>query len=542
VGDFNRDGIPDLAVVNSSPSNLVTVLLGNANGTIRSAVSYQVGTRPSSVVVGDFNRDGRLDLAVSNAGDNTVSVLLGTGDGNFFLPAITSASGLAQPGALAVEDFDQDGQLDLAVVNQGNNTVSVLLGNGDGTFQVAGNYPTGLGTDAVAVGDFNRDGNIDLAVGNGLGTVNILLGNGDGTFRSTVNIATGLTAQSVAVGDFNGDGIPDLALSGFAGSPPNLSGGVSVLLGKGDGTFQAASSYNVGQTASSLAVGDFNGDGHSDLAIADQTGFVWVLLGNGDGTFRYPPVPYAAGRTLTSLTVGDFNRDGLPDIAATDLVDASVNILLNGAGSHTVVAPPGNASVFGQPVTFTATVTAALAGAGTPSGSVTFFDGATVLGSATLDAGGHARLTTAALVRGDHAITAVYSGDANFIRSAAAAVVQQIADQPVADVTALVAVSTGALHHHRRHAWQTVTLTNQGGRALEGPLTLVLARLGKGVRLVNLSGRTHIHTPTGSPFEDVLAGGVFEPGATVTVMLLFQVSPGSRPHYLLRVLTGVGAR
>src|SRR5262249_5056131 len=159
-------------------------------------------------------------------------------------------------------------------------------------------------------------------------------------------------------------------------------------------------------------VGDFNGDGRPDLAVADQLGdTVSVLLGKGDGSFAFPPAVYPAGQSPSALAAGDFNGDGLPDLAVANRYAGTVSVLLNGAGTRAAFASSAGPTVFGQPVTFTATVTPTLAGAGTPSGRVTFFDGATALGSAPLDAGGHARLTTAALAPGGHAITATYGGD-----------------------------------------------------------------------------------------------------------------------------------
>ena len=182
--------------------------------------------------------------------------------------------------SVAVGDFNGDGPADLAVADAGGGRVSVLLGNGDGTFQTAVNYFTAPGSFplSVAVGDFNTDGHPDLAVANDDGTVSVLLGNGDGTFQASVQYVTGAPADSVAVGDFNGDGHPDLA-------PWRHVARVSVLLGIGDGTFPASVKYAAGASPDSVGVGVFNRDGHADLAVAnDSSGNVSVLLGNGDGS------------------------------------------------------------------------------------------------------------------------------------------------------------------------------------------------------------------------------------------------------------------
>src|SRR6267378_2390981 len=184
VGDFNGDGKADLAVVNFGDWN-VYVLLGNGDGTFQAARSVYFapgGGFPWSIAAGDFNRDGKLDLAVSNYGDNSLSVLLGNGDGTFQAP-LTSPVG-TNPAQVTVGDFNGDGKLDLAVSSVANNTVAVLLGNGDGTFRPAPSLTVGNGPAGVAVGDFNGDGKQDLAVANlNDNTLSVLLGNGDGTFQ-----------------------------------------------------------------------------------------------------------------------------------------------------------------------------------------------------------------------------------------------------------------------------------------------------------------------------------------------------------------------
>ena len=343
VGDFNGDGVQDLAAANSS-STTVSVLLGNGDGTFPATPAFAVGINPESVAVGDFNRDDRLDLAVANAGSNTVSVLMGNGDGTFQAEQTHDAG--AGPTSVAVGDFNRDGNLDLVVANYGSNdyhavtvatTVSVLLGNGDGTFGAAQTFEAGSGPNAVVVGEFNGDGIQDLAVadygpdGQRGTTVSVLLGYGDGTFKTAQAFEAGNGASSVAVGDFNRDGVQDLAVSNANDNT------VSVLLGNGDGTFQAARRFGVGAFPWFVVVGDFNGDQVPDLAVSDHLDdAVSVLLGNGDGSFQ-PPLTFATGWNPAGIAVGDFNADGNQDLAVANGFSTTVSVLA-GRGDGTFLA------------------------------------------------------------------------------------------------------------------------------------------------------------------------------------------------------------
>jgi len=366
VGDFNRDGVPDVAVANYG-SNTVSVLLGNGDGTFQPALTLAADANPEFVAVSDFNRDGVPDLVVACSGSNSVSVFLGNGDGTF-QPARNFAANGGQ--SVAVGDFNGDGVQDLAVADYnlnnvpGSDTVSVLLGNGGGTFQPARTFATaGMNPVTVAVGDFNGDGRPDLAVTNSAntssgavpGNVSVLLGNGDGTFQPARTLNVGITPAFVAVRDFNGDGRQDLAVANFRSST------VSVLLGNGDGTFLAARNFAAGAGPLSFAVGDFNGDGVSDLAVANfdfniqGPNTVSVLLGNPDGTFQ-APLSFGAGTNPDSVAVGDFNGDGLQDLAVANFNSNTVSVLINntvaalntltvnkaGTGSGSVTSsPPG---------------------------------------------------------------------------------------------------------------------------------------------------------------------------------------------------------
>jgi VCBS repeat protein/FG-GAP repeat protein len=311
AGDFNGDGVSDLAV--ASPFGGAGVLLGNGDGTFQDVVYYRVGLYPSFVTVGDFNGDGKADLAAANAGAGagyTVSVLLGRGDGTF-QPHVDYGTE-TDPVWVVVGDFNRDQKADLVVAHGDKNnlagTVSVLLGKGDGTFKARVEYEAGFQPYGVAVGDFNLDGKSDLAVANqGVSgfnhTVSLLLGNGDGTFQAHVDYQTGTQPYSVAVADFNLDGKPDLAVAS------SESNAVSVLLGNGDGTFQPYVDYPASEFPISVAVGDFNRDGALDLVVVNGSccigpDTVSVLLGNGDGTFQ-AYVDYKTGVDPRSVVVGD---------------------------------------------------------------------------------------------------------------------------------------------------------------------------------------------------------------------------------------------
>jgi FG-GAP-like repeat len=222
--------------------------------------------------------------------------------GSLFAPQMPLAVGI-QPFSVAVGNFNGDGSPDLAVADRGGNSVRILLGNGNGTFAPQTPIAVGNAPDAIAVGDFNGDGKLDLAVANSYfgtngGTVSVLLSNGNGTFAAPMTMAVGDDPLAIAVGDFNGDGKIDLAVANFD------SGTISILLGNGNGTFAPQTTVPVGSYPSSIAVGDFNGDGKLDLAVASvRTGHMSVLLGNGNGTFA-PPDDRARER------LSEFHRRG----------------------------------------------------------------------------------------------------------------------------------------------------------------------------------------------------------------------------------------
>src|SRR5271157_5372686 len=349
TGDFNGDGHPDLAIVNFS-DHTISFPLGNGDGTFRAARAYNVDLDRKSVAAGDLDGDGKPDLVVTNfcgtdatcASNGTVSVLLGVGDGTYKFAASYPLG--AGPLSVALADLNGDQKLDLIAVNRGDKSVSVLLGNGDGTFQSALTYPAGNGPISVAVGDFNKDGKPDLAIAGdcGLstcsqpGNVSVLLGNGDGSFQSAATYAVGYSPSSIVAGDVNGDGKLDLAVANACGKDSSCQshGTATVLIGDGKGAFTSSGDVQLGNSPSALTLGDLNGDGALDLVAAYRAdNKVGVLLGNGDGTFK-TQVTYQVGTAPSAVVVADFNGDGKRDVAVANFKDSKVSVLFgNGDGT-----------------------------------------------------------------------------------------------------------------------------------------------------------------------------------------------------------------
>src|SRR5262245_6427225 len=273
---------------------------------------YTGGYNPYTVASGDFNHDGAIDLATVNGENSTVGVLLGRGDGTFAGP-VTYSVGTA-PYGVAAGDFNGDGNLDLAVGDFAANAVWILRGKGDGTFDVPTSNATGACQLRLAVAAFNRDGKPDLAVtrtSNENSRVGVLINDGSGGFQAPVSYATGSVPTGLAVGDFNGDGKPDIATANTTASS------LSVLINDGSGGFRTAVNYGAGNGGWStyLALGDFNGDGKSDLALINANDSGTIFLHNGSGSVAPRTNFSIAIGSPYSLAVGDFNRDGKTDLA-----------------------------------------------------------------------------------------------------------------------------------------------------------------------------------------------------------------------------------
>ncbi len=349
TGDFNNDGHLDIVALTTDPSSgagTAAFIAGTGYGTFGTPVPFNANQFPYGAVVADFNGDGNLDLGITaGVGANgtltpVFEVLLGNGNGTFGAPLTNTvpynpSTPPIPPNGLAAGDFNRDGIVDVVTANDLDNSITVFLGTGNGTFQPGVSYPvcvnctaatpTGQNPVAVAVSDFNRDGIPDLAVANSNdGTVTVFLGTGSGTFTMQTPFSVSTSSQAPAIPqditafDTNGDGIPDLVITDAANAV------VIVLTGLGNGAFGSPATYPVGNTPEGLVTGDFNGDLVPDVIVANSSDNTFsVLLGSKTGGFT-------TGSTVGGCVgicywlapaVGDFNADGISDIVIADAGD-----------------------------------------------------------------------------------------------------------------------------------------------------------------------------------------------------------------------------
>jgi hypothetical protein len=461
TADFNGDGIPD-AAVSYYQSSLVTIFLGNGDGTFANAGNLPQSITGQALATGDFNADGCADLAFPSYDNTTgnlyLSVLLGRCDGTF-APAVRVANIAPQlgfPGTMAVADLNGDGKLDLVIAVTGypgnSSYVAALLGNGDGTFSAPIITTAGGEALSMAVADFSSDGHPDVVLANIDGSLSFLYGNGDGSFSVGVTRNFTGSPHGLVTADFNGDGKPDLAVTLYSTNT------AAVLLGNGDGTFTDAPSITLGAFPYPITVADFNGDGVPDIAIGNYgDGTASILLGIGDGTFTHITTTPQAGANPAALIAGDYNSDGVPDLlfgnagtktlttllAASQATATITGVSVVGTGTHyaqssypgdsgnlgsisnlvplvaqtiptalTLQASP-TTSNYGQSITLTATITPDFAQNHNATGTVTFSSNGSNIGTGSIS-NGVASLTTSTLSAGTDAILASYGGDTNF--------------------------------------------------------------------------------------------------------------------------------
>ncbi len=394
-GDLNGDGYADLVTANTNmngTAGTVSVLLNNKNGTFSGAATYTVGKQPYQVAIGDINGDGSPDLAVTNYGENTVTILFGSKTGTFTVQPTTLAT-CANPYGVALGDFKHNGFPSVAVTCYSSAQLEVFPNNGNGTFGTPFMTSTNSNPASLVVGDFNRDGKLDIVVGNAIANnISFFAGAGNNTFTAGVTSPSLNFPDSIAAGDFNGDGILDIV-----GVAPNFNS-VELTLGVGDGTFgtfqqRAAGQFNARTQPWALAVGDFNNDGQLDIATANT--YHQVNIASPAYQQRY-------------LAQYPANPSGNP----------SINVLTNASAAQISLSssPAAPLPADNSGVTIQANVQPAYSG-GTPTGSVIFENsGGGVVGSGpyTLDSGGNATYPVSHLGSGTYLFTTLYSGDASF--------------------------------------------------------------------------------------------------------------------------------
>lgn len=327
--DLDNDGVNNLDEITAGTN----IFVPTSSGTFAAAQTYAVNTEPQGIDCADYDNDGDVDLAVTNRASNKLSILLNQSDGTFAAKSDTAQG--ADPFGVISADFNGDGNLDLVITNATDNDISVRLGVGDGTFGANTDYAVGESSRYIyATTDFDKDGNLDLALTNaGSDNVSIFFGNGDGSFDASVEYAVGDGPIGLVAADFDNDGDIDLAAANDHVTT------VSVLLNDGDGTFADKVDYTSGTNPWGITAGDFNGDFILDLAVANYNGGnVSILLGVGDGTFG-DAVTYTTASQPNMLVSADFNGDGAIDLAVacrdgSDEDDGQVSVLL-GVGDGT---------------------------------------------------------------------------------------------------------------------------------------------------------------------------------------------------------------
>jgi hypothetical protein len=338
MADVNKDGNRDLLVINGGSNNL-SVYLGDGKGGFSQANGspFPAGTSPNDIAVGDFDGDGNPDVAIANHGVKTVTVLLGNGKGQFsFAPGSPfNVPSNPHPHGIAVADFNGDKKLDLAVDSWGENKVLVMFGKGDGTFQTPGvKFEVGKHPyERLRAADLNEDGNPDIITSDWDGSsVSVLFGDGKGHF-SRKDTAVPESPFGIAIGDFNGDHHLDIAIAHYSGQGTDPSkNGLSVLYGDGKGNFTLAkgSPFPVGHYPPTIAAGDLNGDSIIDLALPNyQEDKITVYLGGRNGIALAGYSPIRVGHGPECVAIGDLNGDNKADLVVADQGDNDILVFLS---------------------------------------------------------------------------------------------------------------------------------------------------------------------------------------------------------------------
>jgi hypothetical protein len=514
--DFNHDGNADLVLADGS------VYLGQGDGTLRFLAKVSLGG--VAIATGDFNTNGNPDLAAavecasadcSSGGQLLIASGLGTGR---FQPPTALPSGGFYAESLVVADFNNDGKLDIAVVNNCTDSacstggsVAIYLGNGNAKFNLSQTIDSISGFPlSVVAGDFNNDGVVDLVVagvanpGNfGPGVVNVLLGNGDGSFQPPLvsepsESGDGVTAGFVA--DINNDGILDLILA-YGAACNDCNGHGRIMFGKGDGTFTTGPSlFTAGGPPVSVVAADFYGNGSLTPVLNNRCGDSADCPGGSvmiDGTQNITDI------MMGYLAVGDFNNDGKPDLAGSLQFDTGATVLLNvGAtisATTTTVSPSAPSSYLAsQRVTFAAQIHHT--GPGTPTNTVAFLDNGLSIGSAQVDGAGTASITTSTLSVGSHFVVPYYNGDGSFAPSNALGV-----RVTVGVPTATTITSSENPSYPNQVVTFTAEVTSQGGPALTGSVTFMQGKTPLAVVPLSNGGASCSTTYTTSGVHQITA-------------------------------------
>ncbi|CAF4017853.1 unnamed protein product, partial [Adineta steineri] len=331
IGDFNKDGHPDIVVSNSG-SNNIGIFLRQGNNTFDDQKTYSTGSDsfPYAVAVGDFNNDQRQDIAVANFGTNSVGIFLGMDNGTFASQR-TFSTGSSRPRWIDVGDFNKDTQLDIVVVNYGTNSIGILLGTGDGNFVSQTTFSTGFDSIpyALAVTDFDHDDNLDIAVANyGTNTIGIYFGRGNMEFSIQIIFNTGINSHpySIAINDLNNDTHMDIVVACSG------SNNIGILLGFGNGTFTTLTKYSTGNNSfpQSIVIADFDNDNNLDIIVANYgTDSLGAFFGYGNGLFADQILFFTDfDYTPFSIATCDFNNDDLSDIAVVNFDHNYIDIIL----------------------------------------------------------------------------------------------------------------------------------------------------------------------------------------------------------------------